>query len=156
MQPSSSHDSQKDVLQAITACAGSYNATTLARYSITLWDSLKYEIINEQDEDLANEALSALRMLAAQLSKSEASTEPTSPLAAYIRPIAKECNEHLQEPQHKQARFTGRILQSIGEASPSAFTLITRAVLPQLVVLFDDADTISKQDSSARSLCTAL
>ena len=117
----------------------------MANYSITLWDSLKYEILNVQEEDLAEEALSALRNVAENLSHGLNSTDPNTPLATYMRPITRECNEQLQAPQHKQAKPAGQILKSLGTASPVAFFLIVKAVVPPLLTLYQDADSIAKQ-----------
>jgi len=117
----------------------------MSHYSITLWDSLKYEILNIQEEDLAEEALSTLRTIAEKLSYGLTSTDPKTPLATYIRPITRECNEQLQAPQHKQAKPAGQILKSLGTASAVAFFLIVKAVLPSLLTLYQDADSIAKQ-----------
>ena len=117
----------------------------MANYSITLWDSLKFEILNVQEEDLADEALVALRAIAVKLSQGLTSTDPKTPLARYLRPITKECNEQLQEPQHKQAKPAGQILSSIGTASPIAFFWIVNAAVAPMLTLYQDARGIAKQ-----------
>lgn len=142
---SSSDCAQKDVLQTITACTLSYGLTTISNYSITLWDSLKYEILNVQEENVAEEALVSLQAVAIKLSRGVESTDQKTPLARYLRPITKECNEHLQEPQHKQAKPAGQILSALGIASPIAFLLIVKAVLPPMMTLYQDVDGIAKQ-----------
>lgn len=136
---------QKDVLQTIAACASAYDVTTMANYSVTLWDSLKYEILNVQEEDLADEALVALRAIAVKLSQGLSSTDAKTPLARYLRPVTKECNEQLQEPQQKQAKPAGQILSSLGTASPVAFYLIVKAVVAPMLTLYQDAGGIAKQ-----------
>lgn len=136
---------QKDVLQTVTACALAYDVTTMANYSITLWDSLKYEILNVQEEDLADEALVALRAIAVKLSQGLTSTDAKTPLARYLRPVTKECNEQLQEPQHKQAKPAGQILSSLGTASPVAFYLIVKAAVAPMLTLYQDAGGIANQ-----------
>lgn len=117
----------------------------MANYSITLWDSLKYEILNVQEEDLADEALVALRAIAVKLSQGLTSTDAKTPLARYLRPVTKECNEQLQEPQQKQAKPAGQILSSLGTASPVAFYLIIKAVVAPMLTLYHDAGGIAKQ-----------
>ena len=136
---------QKDVLQTISACASSYDVMTMSNYSVTLWDSLKYEILNSLEEDLAEEALAALRAIAVKLSHGLNSADPRTALATYLRPITKECNEQLQTPQHKQAKPAGQILRSLGATSCFALFLIIKAVLPPLLTLYEDADSIAKQ-----------
>ncbi len=140
-----SNTPQKDVLQTITACAFSYGITTVSNYSMSLWDSLKFEILNVQDEDLAEEALVSLQAIATRLSQASVSTDPKTPLARYLRPITKECNEQLQEPQHKKAKPAGQILSALGTASPVTFFLVVKAVVPPLMTLYQDADSIAKQ-----------
>ena len=136
---------QKDVLQTITACASSYSVSVMSTYSITLWDALKFEILNVQEEDLAEEALSALQAIAIRLSHGLTTADPKSHLARYFRPITKECNEQLQEPQHKQAKPAGQILSSMATASPIALFLIVKAVMPPLLTLYEAADSMAKQ-----------
>jgi len=122
-----------------------YGHITVSNYSITLWDSLKFEILNVQEEDLAQEALVSLQAIAIRLSRGLQTVDPKTPLARYLRPITKECNEQLQEPQHKQAKPAGQILSALGIASPVAFFLIVKAVVPPLNTLYQDADSIAKQ-----------
>ena len=136
---------QKDVLQTVTACALSYGITTVSSYSTTLWDSLKFEILNVEEEDLAEEALLSLQAIAIRLSRGLDSTDPKTPLARYLRPITKECNEQLQEPQQKQAKPAGQILSVLGIASPITFFLIVKAVVPSIITLYQDAGSIAKQ-----------
>lgn len=133
------------MLQAITACSSTYAVSVLSNYSITLWDSLKYEILNVQEEDLAEEALVSLQSIAVRLSHGLTSTEAKSHLARYLRPITKEVNEQLQEPQHKQAKPAGQILSQLGTASPVAYFLIVKAAMPPLLTLYQAADSIAKQ-----------
>lgn len=101
--------------------------------------------MNVQEEDLAEEALVSLQAIAISLGRGLDFTDPKTPLARYLRPITKECNEQLQEPQHKQARPAGQILSALGIASPVAFFLIVKAVVPSLLTLYQDADSIAKQ-----------
>ena len=133
------------MLQTISSCAASYSVNQLSKYSVTLWDSLKYEILNVQEEDLAQEALTALQAVAAKLGYGLTSSEESSALARYLKPITKDCNEQLQQPQHKQAKPAGRILSSLGRASPIALFLVVRAVMPSLLTIYQAAESISKQ-----------
>ena len=119
--------------------------TTVSKYSITLWDSLKFEVLNVQEEDLAEEALTSLQAIAICLGNEIDSTDSKTPLARYIRTITKDCNEQLREPQHKQAKPAGHILSLLSISSPVAFFLIVKAVVPPLLTLYQDADNIAKQ-----------
>ena len=118
---------------------------TISNYSTTLWDSLKYEILNAQEADLADEALSALRDIAVTLSCGLTSIELNTPLERYLKPILKECNEFLQSPQHKQAKPAGDILKSLSMASAFALLLVVKATVPSILTLYQDADNIALQ-----------
>lgn len=133
------------MLQTVASCATSYGVTQLSNYSIPLWDSLKYEILNAQEGDLAAEALVALQAIASKLSCGLTSSNQSSPLASYLRPITKECNEQLQEPQHKQAKPAGQILSSLSRASPIALYFIAREVIPSIITIYQAAESIPKQ-----------
>jgi DNA repair/transcription protein MET18/MMS19 len=106
---------------------------------------LKYEVLNVQEEDLAEEALLSLQAIVVRLSHSEAPTDSGSFLAAYMRTITKECNDYFEEPEHKQAKPAGQILHSLGAASLAAFSLILKATFPRLITLYSDANSIAKQ-----------
>ncbi|KAL8997057.1 MAG: hypothetical protein Q9188_006419 [Gyalolechia gomerana] len=136
---------KKDVLQTLTACASSFSVVVMSHYSITLWDSLKYEILNVQDQDVAEDALVALQAIATRLGKGLTSTHQTTPLARYLRSITKECNEILQEPQHKQAKPAGQIFSSLATTSSVSLYLIAKAVVPPLLALYKDTDSIADQ-----------
>ncbi|MCJ1288359.1 hypothetical protein MMC26_007714 [Xylographa opegraphella] len=153
---SSSPGVKKDVLQTITACVSSYDITTMTIYSTIFWDSLKYEILNVQEEDVAEEALVAIRAIAERLSNGPTSTDPQSPLATYMRPIMKECSEYLEAPLHKQSKAAGQILHSIGTASSLALVLVVRSVVPHLLALYWDANSTSKQRALLEALLEIL
>ncbi|KAI4202363.1 MAG: hypothetical protein LQ350_002581 [Teloschistes chrysophthalmus] len=144
---STSPNVKKDVLQTLTACASSYGVAAVSNYSVTLWDSLKYEILNVQEEDLAEEALVTLQAIATRLGVGSNSTTQTSSLATYLKPILAESKKQLQEPQHKQAKPIGQILGSLGKSSSSAFLLIVKAIVPALLTLYQDSDSIASQKS---------
>jgi DNA repair/transcription protein MET18/MMS19 len=137
---SSSMNTKRDVLQTITASVTEYGPRTISLYSITLWDSLKFEILNVQQEDLAEEALAGLAAIARTLSQG-----PSAPLNAYLRPIIKECNEHLEDAPTKQSQAAARILRSISDVSADVTNILLAGVLPTMFVLFQNADTMAKR-----------
>ncbi|KAL8766711.1 MAG: hypothetical protein Q9209_006580 [Squamulea sp. 1 TL-2023] len=142
---STSPNVKKDVLQTLTACASSYSVAAVSNWSITLWDSLKFEILNVQEEDLAEDSLVTLQTIATRLGKDVSSPSPTTHLARYLKPITDECKEQLQEPQHKKAKPAGQILSSLATSSFIALFLVVKAVVPSLLTLYQDADSIASQ-----------
>ncbi|OJD17068.1 hypothetical protein AJ78_02816 [Emergomyces pasteurianus Ep9510] len=148
---STSLNVKKDALNSLFACMSSYDPATLSRYSISVWDTLKFEILNAQEEIIADESLRVLQCLAKRLSAITTKSQ-TSALAQYLKPITQECNEQLREPQQKQAQPARQILRSVSSASSAAFTLVIQAVVAPLLTVYETADGISKK----RALLEAL
>lgn len=136
---STSINTKRDVLQTLQACVSRYIASTINLYSVTLWDALKFEIINLQEEDLAEEALKCLELIAGKFADAE------GPLNSYIRPIVKECNEHLEDAPTKQSQGAGRILHSITKSSPTVGDKVAKGVFPVLFTLFQSSESIAKR-----------
>lgn len=136
---STSMNTKRDVLQAIQACVIGYEPKTINLYSVTLWDALKFEILSVQEEDLAEEALKALALIAAKFSELE------GPLNAYLRPIIKECNEHLEDAPTKQSQGAGRILHAVAVGSPLVADKVAKGILPVLFTLYQSSDSITKR-----------
>jgi DNA repair/transcription protein MET18/MMS19 len=126
---------KKDVLQALAACAINYDTTTMAQYSITLWDAVKFEVLQAQEPELAEEALLVIKDIAISLSKNANSSATASPLVQYLMPINKECMEHLQEPASRQARASGDILKAAASATVKSFEIVVKRVGPALLTL---------------------
>ncbi|CAE7202912.1 hypothetical protein PTNB73_05635 [Pyrenophora teres f. teres] len=137
---STSMNTKRDVLSAITASVNGYGPRTVSLYAVTLWDALKFEVLNVQEEDLAKEALAALAAIARTLSEGT----PGS-LQAYLKPIIKECNEHLEDAPTKQSQASARFLESIANVSPGVTSILLAGVLPNLFLLFQTADTMQKR-----------
>lgn len=134
------------------ACIHSYDPDTVSRYSITIWEVLKFEILNAQEEFLSESSLQALQAIAQRLSEGVTQVTPDLPLAQYLRPITKECNDQLQEPQQKQAKPAQQILRSLSSASAIAFTLIVQTVVAPIFTIYQEADGIAKQRALLETL----
>lgn len=142
---STSNPVKKDVLTTLTACATHYDPKVMSQYSITLWDAVKFEVLQAQEPELADEALNVLQAISACLSKIPISDTTTSPLLQYLRPINKECLEHLQEPASRQAKASGDILKAVSMASLPAFELVIKTVGPALLTLYQSAEGLVHQ-----------
>lgn len=89
---------------------------------------------------MAEEALDGLVAIAQTLSKGT-----SGPLNAYLRPIIKECNEHLEDAPTKQSQAAARILNRIANVSPDVTNHILAGLLPNMLTLFQTADTMAKR-----------
>lgn len=143
---------QKDALNTLIACIHSYDPDTVSRYSITIWEVLKFEILNAQEEFLSESSLQALQDIAQRLSEGVSQVSQDLPLAQYLRPITKECNDQLQEPQQKQAKPAQQILKSLSSASVFAFTIIVQTVVAPIFTIYQEADGIAKQRALIETL----
>ncbi|KAL3478984.1 ARM repeat-containing protein [Aspergillus californicus] len=149
---STSQNVKKDAITALIACINSYNPDTVSTYSITIWETLKFEILNAQEEFLSDLSLQALRDIALRLSEGVTQISDELPLAQYLRPITKECNEQLREPQQKQAKPAQQILKSVSEASAASFSIVVQVVVAPLLTLYQGADGITKQRALLETL----
>lgn len=86
------------------------------------------------------EALKCLALIATSFS-----TGLEGPLTAYLRPIIKECNEHLEDAPTKQSQSAGRILHAVSSAAPIVADRIAKGVLPTLFQFFKSSQSISKR-----------
>ena len=130
---------KKDVLQTLAASAKNYGAATISQYSITLWDTVKFEVLQAQEPELAEEALNVLKAIAECLSQDAQS------LLQYLKPINKECLEHLQEPASRQAKASGDILKAVASASIQSFEIVIQAIGPSLVTIYQSGQGLVHQ-----------
>ncbi|KKA19117.1 DNA repair/transcription protein [Rasamsonia emersonii CBS 393.64] len=149
---STSPNVKKDALNALLACVTSYDPNTVSRYSIKIWDALKFEILNAQEEFLSELSLQVLQNISKRLSAHVTQVSQELPLAHFLRPIIKECKEQLREPQQKQAQPARQILRSVSAASAPSFILIIQAVVAPLFTVYQEADSIAKQRALLETL----
>lgn len=141
---STSNTVKKDVLQTLTACVNNYDPSVISQYSITLWDAVKFEVLQAQEPELAEEALRVLNGIATCLSTNLPNT-PTSPLLQYLKPLNTECLEHLQEPASRQAKASGDILKAVSSASIQAFEIVIKTSGPSLLTIFQSSEGLVQQ-----------
>jgi DNA repair/transcription protein MET18/MMS19 len=144
-------NTKRDVLQALYDAVSNYGPHVVNLYSITLWDALKFEVLHMQEEDLAELSLKVLAEIAVQLSK-----EPGKALDGYLKPITKECNEHLEDAPTKQSQAAGRILQSVASASSRSCDFLVSAVVPNLLALYQASNVFAKRRGLVECLCQLL
>lgn len=143
---------KKDALNALIACIYSYDPDTVSRFSITIWDTLKFEVLNAQEEFLSDISLQALQSIAKRLSEGVTEASEQLPLAQFLRPITKECNEQLREPQQKQAKPSQQIIGYTSAASAVSLTLIVQSVVAPMLTIYQEADGITKQRALLETL----
>jgi len=137
---SSSMNTKRDVLASLLACAEKYAPQTISLYSVTLWDALKFEVLNSEEEDLAEDSLKVLSTIAHQMPRASEGA-----LTNYLKPIIKECNEHLEDAPTKQSAAAGRILFAVAKESPNIADTVVKGVFPNIFTLFKNSESISKR-----------
>jgi DNA repair/transcription protein MET18/MMS19 len=73
-------------------------------------------------------------------------------LAAYLKPLAKECNEHLEDAPTKQSQAATRILYAVASSSPAASNFLVSAVIPNLFSLYQTSENIAKRRGLVETL----
>lgn len=116
-------------------------------YSITLWDALKFEILSVQEEDLAEKSLDVLEEIARQLSRGSQDS-----MVLYLKPVAKECNEHLEDAPTKQSQGATRILYAVCKSCAPASNFLITTVLPHIFVLYQNSQDMSKRRALIETL----
>ena len=145
---STSEAVKKDVLQALAACALNYDPITISQFSITLWDAVKFEVLQAQEPFLADEALNVIKNIAICLSRKTSPHAPewkADPLIHYLKPVTKECVEHLQEPASRQAGASGDILKAAASATVRSYEIVIKTVGPALFTLQRSSEGINNQ-----------
>lgn len=66
-------------------------------------------------------------------------------LNSYLRPIIKECNEHLEDAPTKQSEVAGRILHSLAASSPNVADKIAKGVFGPLLQLYKGSESFTKR-----------
>ena len=144
---STSMNVKRDVLQALLSCIEEYGPQTVNLYSMTLWDTIKFEVLSVQEEDLAEESLKVLGAISRQLSDGS----PDS-LTAYLKPVAKECNQHLEDAPTKSSSGATRMLRAIASSSPAACNYLLSAVLPNILGLYQGTQDVGKRRALVETL----
>ncbi|KAI9652551.1 MAG: hypothetical protein M1829_001511 [Trizodia sp. TS-e1964] len=134
-----------DVMQTINACVLSYTPNSLADFSMQLWNALKSEISNAQEDLIVHEAISTLSSISLRLSQLKRSDASYLHLNNFLGPILNECNNSLREPQQKQAKHVGTLLGSLASASPASLVAVTNSSIPFLLNVHEKKQSIGQR-----------
>ncbi len=137
---------QIEVLSTLSACVAAYSADTIAGWSSQIWDALKFEIWNGENEDFILSALAVLRAMTVSLGRSQYNWSSTDgALAEFVIPAATECKNRFQDSKKQYMVSSGKILRSIASGSPYAFHLVAMTVLPDMHVIWQDLNLPSEK-----------
>jgi len=137
---------QIDTLQTLAACANNYGPQTISNYANSIWDTIRFEILSANDEDVSSQALLLLRAITTTLSFGLSPTAPSSsPLFTFLRTVVETCSKELRDIEAKMARPAGKVLSTCSSVSAPANKFIVGKVIPQLILLFRETDSTNKR-----------
>ena len=139
------------MLQALHDIVQSYGPRVIGVYSVTLWDTIKFEVLQAQDEELAQESLKVLSAVALVLSRG-----PRDGLVAYLKHVVKESNEHLEDAPTKQSEAASRILFAVSSSSWLASNIIVSGVVPHIAILYQGTEDVQKKRGLVQALADIL
>ncbi|CZT45614.1 uncharacterized protein RSE6_05939 [Rhynchosporium secalis] len=134
-----SADTKNEVLTALAGGMESYSASEVEPWSLKIWNSLKFEVWNGENDDFIRSTLKVFHGLSSKLGRNLHDwTSSESSSADYVLTAAKECKERLQDSKKQFTRSTGMILSAIASGSPYAFQLVFKEVLPSMITIWQD------------------
>lgn len=134
-----------DTLQTLTACATNYGPQTIGTYANSIWDTVRFEILNANDEHVLARALELLKAITKTLSFGLVEATRTSQLAQFLKTVTETCNKELKDPEAKMARPAGAVLASCSSVSPPANKFIIEKTVPILIMLFKETESVNKR-----------
>ncbi|PMD41655.1 hypothetical protein L207DRAFT_528262 [Hyaloscypha variabilis F] len=127
-----------EVLSTLAACVKSYPVATTAEWSSKIWDALKFEIWNGENEDFIEGALQVLRATTESLGAGLNSWSSQTPMTEFVVTAATECRSRFHDSKKLYLVSSGRILHAIASGAPYAFHLVAKTVLPAMHVMWQD------------------
>lgn len=145
-------DVKIDVFDAMLECIRNY--TNVSEFSTTIWDTLKWEVWNGENEDFINRSIENIAAVASQLGRQSSNIkDDNDKLAKYINHVTQECITIFTDDTKKRMILPcACILSKIASTSPHAFTLTFRNTLPTIFTLWHRLDTISDKARLVESL----
>ena len=138
---------KKDTLLTIKECTHTYSSRVLDVYNVQLWDSIKYEIIQSEDNILEEVALDVLNAITECHARGLQDLPKQGPLARWLQQIVREGLQQLKEPELKSARPCGKILKAVSTASPICLRVVLETILPPLLALCNEATGVNRISS---------
>lgn len=124
----------------IDICVKKYSSETVAQWSSKIWDALKFEIWNDENEDHIKDSLQILRSTITSLEYrgSDDKFPEKNYSVQFLGQIVTQCRDRIVDLPQKYLSCTGRILYSIASNSSNAVQLIAKKILPTLTALWQD------------------
>ncbi|EHL02442.1 putative DNA repair/transcription protein mms19 [Glarea lozoyensis 74030] len=103
---------KKEILLTLDACVSTYSIKTLLEWSSKIWDTIKFEIWNGENDEFIADALHILNGLFSTLSRSDWSWDESTKFSSFIDGVVKEIFDRLSDMQrmimqkYQRSRFS--------------------------------------------------
>jgi DNA repair/transcription protein MET18/MMS19 len=115
----------------------SYSKATLLEWSTKIWDTLKFEVWNGENDEFINDALHILNGLFSSLSRSDWPWDESSEFSTLVDSVAKEIFERFSDMQ-RYVPGSARMLLAIGSSSSLALRLVLKQIFPGIISMAQD------------------
>ncbi|KAI8977927.1 Dos2-interacting transcription regulator of RNA-Pol-II-domain-containing protein [Pilobolus umbonatus] len=144
---STSGSAKKDSMETLATCAPVYGATALLPNIKEIFNYLKLEVFHAADASLEDAAISAIHSVVGALNTGITNSNDESNEKA-ILPLIEECVTNLKDPDMKDYKQTGRIIEAIASASDPACQLVVDMIAPLVLKQYRETNMASLQKSN--------
>ena len=132
----------------MVACISGYGYAVVLEWAPKMWESIKFEIWNGENEEFISSSLRVINALGKKLSINiQDWDDELNVVARFIIGILKECTEKILDSKQRFMLSTGRIIHAISCSSLFMFSWVPKKVLPSLLTLWDDLSLKSEKTS---------
>lgn len=119
------------MFKTLTSAVQSYSVDTVSQSANKLWDSLKFEVWNGENDQWIQCSLDLLRETAASLDRTPSDwSDKNSPVYTFIINALAECRDRIKDKPTTYVRTSGHIFNALASATPLTFYLTSRTVMP--------------------------
>ncbi|CAG8953775.1 hypothetical protein HYFRA_00006666 [Hymenoscyphus fraxineus] len=140
-----SANTKKQLLLATKSCVKAFSIHTLTEWASKIWDSLKFEIWNGENEEFIEDSLDIIHLLAVQLTNADWNWNEKSEVSSFIDSVVAEIFERLSDMK-RYISGSERMLNAIASSSPLSLHLVMKGVFPGLCIMAQDEQSkVSKE-----------
>ncbi|KAK9236748.1 Dos2-interacting transcription regulator of RNA-Pol-II-domain-containing protein [Lipomyces kononenkoae] len=152
---SSSINVKRDTLLTIIECIDNYDGLTVEKHCEEIYNSVKFEVLHEGEEDIPDLVCKLLKTLTSTISIGMARKVITdSGLDKFLTASVNECHPQITNLESRQAKPAARLLAAIAEGSFAAYDKIAETTLRSIFSLVDlkSTATIAQQKTALEIL----
>ncbi|KAK9493192.1 Dos2-interacting transcription regulator of RNA-Pol-II-domain-containing protein [Lipomyces doorenjongii] len=152
---SSSINVKRDTLLTVIACVENYGGVTVEKHWEEIYNSVKFEVLHEGEEDIPDLVCKLLKTLTATISiRMVRKAVEDSGLDKFLKTATNECYPQIVNLESRQAKPAAQLLAAIAEGSFAAHDTIAETTLPGIFRLVDltSGATIAQQKTALEML----